>query len=122
MISIVATISKQPWEPLTRDRILGPSPKLTCGSMWSRSSSRIRKRCKVPEGPEVLLSAELIRPLVIGRTITAAYSTRNSRYGDSRGNMWLGNLLGDYDRLAHYLDPDEEPLQVRSIKTKGKFM
>ncbi len=72
----------------------------------------------MPEGPEVLLSAELIRPLAVGKTVVAAYSTSNSRYGDSKnGSTELGE---DYNR---FIDVSKaNPIIVQSVKVRGKFM
>lgn len=68
----------------------------------------------MPEGPEVKLSADLIRPLVVGKQIKGAYSTPNSRYGDSRNGS---RLLGpEYNRLM------DGWATVESVNTKGKFM
>jgi formamidopyrimidine-DNA glycosylase len=82
----------------------------------------LERTCPIPEGPEILISAEIIRPLVVGKTITDAYSTRNSRYGDSRGNMWLGNLLGEYHSLVKAIEDTETPSTIQAVDTKGKFM
>lgn len=57
----------------------------------------------MPEGVEVKLSAELIKPLVMNKTIVAACSTPNSRYGC---NLNLSSC----------------PQEVLGIKTRGKFM
>lgn len=73
----------------------------------------------MPEGVEVRISAELIRPLVIGKTVKAAYSTSNSRYGDSsQGSRLLGE---DYNRFID-LNPETNPTVVKEIEVKGKFM
>lgn len=70
----------------------------------------------MPEGVEVKLSADVIRPLVVGKEIKAAYSTPNSRYGDSKKGS---NILGpNYDSLALY---NPKPI-VESVEVKGKFM
>lgn len=68
----------------------------------------------MPEGVEVKLSADLIRPLVVGKIIKGAYSTSNSRYGDSRDGS---RLLGpEYNRFM------DGWATVESVDTKGKFM
>lgn len=69
----------------------------------------------MPEGVEVKISADLIKPLVIGKTIKASYSTANSRYGDSRANN--NQELGmDLNKLA------VNSFKVNAVKVKGKFM
>ena len=68
----------------------------------------------MPEGPEVKLSADLIRPLVKGKKIKGAYSTANSRYGDSRGG---GDKLGpEYNRFM------DGWATVEDVYVHGKFM
>jgi len=68
----------------------------------------------MPEGPEVKLSADLIRPLVVGKKIKGAYSTPNSRYGDSHnGSRQLGP---EYNRFT------DGWATVEAVDVKGKFM
>lgn len=81
----------------------------------------------MPEGVEVKISSELIAPLVLGKTIKAAYSTANSRYGDSRQNgtrelgMDFGRFL-DFDPDRPEDPHDNPPVKVFEVKVKGKFM
>lgn len=68
----------------------------------------------MPEAIEVYLSAEAIRPLVINKVISDAYSTPNSRYGDSK----IINKLGpEYKKFT-----ESYPISVKDVKVKGKFM
>jgi DNA-formamidopyrimidine glycosylase len=62
-------------------------------------------RCTIPEGVEVKLSAELIRPLVIGKTTTVF-----SMYGRYQKDNPEG------------LNTFKDKSQVLDVKTKGKFM
>ena len=81
----------------------------------------------MPEGPEVKISSELIKPLVIDKTIKAAYSTSNSRYGDSRQNgtrelgMDFGRFL-DFDPEQSEDSYNNPPTKVIEVNVKGKFM
>lgn len=61
----------------------------------------------MPEGVEVLLSAELIRPLAIGKEIASLRTTPNSRYGET-------DLIPPLYQ-GH-------PLRVQRIDTRGKFL
>lgn len=70
----------------------------------------------MPEGPEVKLSADLIRPLVVGKKIKIAYSTSNSRYGDSRN---VNPELGEHYKSLCLKGTD---VWVSSVGTRGKFM
>ena len=63
-----------------------------------------------PEGVEVKLSGELIGPLVIGKTVTKAYATPNSRYANNTDDM------GEYNKFV------KAPALVKSVSTYGKFM
>ncbi len=65
----------------------------------------------MPESPELRLSAEIIRPLVINKSIIKAYYTQNSRYYNSP------NELGEFNLFNQSL-----PTTITSVHTKGKFM
>lgn len=58
----------------------------------------------MPEGIEVKISAELIRPLVVGKTIKRANTTPNSRYGEQ------------------YTASEFEGIVIDEVCVKGKFM
>jgi formamidopyrimidine-DNA glycosylase len=77
----------------------------------------------MPEGPEVKLSADLIRPLVVGKKIKIAYSTDNSRYGDSKkATSMLGehySMLGEHYKSLCLQGAD---VWINSVSTRGKFM
>lgn len=64
----------------------------------------------MPEGPEIYIAAELIRPLVIGKQLTSIHTTPNSRYGYS-------NLMP-----VCYQGEDTRTITIQSIDTKGKLM
>jgi formamidopyrimidine-DNA glycosylase len=70
----------------------------------------------MPEGPEVKLSADLIRPLVVNKTLKSAHSTANSRYGDSRNGY--SSELGEFGRFQDFT----MDTKVLSVDVRGKFM
>jgi formamidopyrimidine-DNA glycosylase len=66
----------------------------------------------MPEGPEVKLSAELIRPLIVNHAIIDAYFTKNSRYASDKPEgylVFMENLKGG-------------SCLVKDVQVKGKFM
>jgi formamidopyrimidine-DNA glycosylase len=63
----------------------------------------------VPEGSEVKLSADLIRPLAAGKTIVSIQVGDRSRYQST--------LPEGMQELSSHL-----PLQVEKVSTKGKFL
>jgi formamidopyrimidine-DNA glycosylase len=65
----------------------------------------------MPEGVEVKLSADLIKPLIVDQIIIETEFTSNSRYATS--------LPDNYHEFTKNL---QEPCKVTDIKTKGKFM
>jgi formamidopyrimidine-DNA glycosylase len=69
----------------------------------------------MPEGVEVKLSAEIIRPLVTGHTIVTADFPSTSRYHTDAP-----------EGLTEFLRADGESryptAQIQNVKTKGKFM
>jgi len=66
----------------------------------------------MPEGSELKLSAELIRPLMVNQIITDAYPSSNSRYAE----------LSPEGYLEFKQDLSSNQCQVLDIQTKGKFM
>jgi formamidopyrimidine-DNA glycosylase len=66
----------------------------------------------MPEGVEVKLSADIIKPLMVGQVITDAYSTPNSRYAGTDPD----------DHKAFKKSLSGAVVQVVDIQTKGKFM
>lgn len=66
----------------------------------------------MPEGPEVKLSADLIRPLVVGKTVMNVYSTNNSRYG--------GKPVPGQDEFLKFVQTGN--CKVEDVRTKGKFL
>jgi len=66
----------------------------------------------MPEGPEVKLSADLIRPLVVGKKVINAFPGKNSRYAGSNP-----------EGFAKFLDSlSEVEVRVTEINIVGKFM
>ncbi len=72
-------------------------------------------RCSIPEGVEVKLSADVIRPLVVDKTVIAAYTTDNSRYKGN--NSRLGIAYKDFTDFN-----SEYPTKVKAVDVHGKFM
>lgn len=71
--------------------------------------------CIIPEGPEIRLSAEQIRPLVVGKSVVLAEPTPNGRYGKD------ANALGEaYSSFINF-NPDALT-KVKEVNIKGKFM
>ena len=66
----------------------------------------------MPEGPEVKLSADLIRPLVQGKRIINAFPAKNSRYAGENP-----------EGFSKFLDTlSKEVVRVTDVNVKGKFM
>lgn len=66
----------------------------------------------MPEGPEVKLSADLIRPLVVGKRVINAFSGKKSRYATSAP-----------DGFSSFLETiSKEEVRVEEVEVKGKFM
>lgn len=72
-------------------------------------------RCNIPEGVEVKISADLIKPLVVGHTIGLIDFPKTSRYHKE-----------EPEELKNFLKVDVEcryPMaQIQNVQTKGKFM
>lgn len=66
----------------------------------------------MPEGVEVKISADSIKPLVLGKTVTNVYTTQNSRY---RNNDPEG-----YQSFVQFVKDGN--CKVEDVQTKGKFM
>lgn len=66
----------------------------------------------MPEGPEVKLSADLIRPLLVGKTVKNAFATKNSRYKYQNPN--------GYDKFLEFVKTGN--CKIEDVQTKGKFM
>jgi DNA-formamidopyrimidine glycosylase len=66
----------------------------------------------MPEGVEVRLSCDVIKPLVVGKKITKAFATKNSRYSSENpeGYVEFSNKLS------------EGIVTVEEVDVKGKFM
>lgn len=65
----------------------------------------------MPEGVELLISKELLQPLVVNKTITAAIAKPKGRYAFDKSG------LGEFTKLL-----SELPLVVSQVNVKGKFM
>lgn len=66
----------------------------------------------MPEGPEVKLSADLIRPLVLGKRVINAFPGKKSRYATSAP-----------DGFSNFLETiSKEVVRVDDVDVKGKFM
>lgn len=68
----------------------------------------------MPEGPEVKLSSELIKPLAIAKPIIKAAYTSNSRYKNSPPE--------GYQEFVDEIGKSPKPVTVTDISVKGKFM
>ncbi len=68
----------------------------------------------MPEGPEVKLSADLIRPLVVGRSIISLGATTNSRYGSSPPE--------GLKEFMEAISSSPQPTTVTEVDVRGKFM
>ncbi len=69
---------------------------------------------KMPEGPEVKLSADLIKPLVINKPIIQAGYTSNSRYSKSPPE--------GYQEFINEISSKPKPTSITDIQVRGKFM
>ena len=58
----------------------------------------------MPEGPEVKLSADLIRPLIQNHIVLSAEFTSNSRYANAKPE--------GYDKFSQALQSEEIALKV----------
>lgn len=67
----------------------------------------------MPEGVEVRISAELIKPLIINKLIDKICIGDNSRY--------INNSLEGYNEFNKCIKQGTCPIKILDIKTKGKF-
>src|SRR5574337_763028 len=68
----------------------------------------------MPEGPEVKLSSELIKPLSIDKAIIQAAYTSNSRY--------KGTPPEGFQAFVAAVGSSPKPTKVTDIQTRGKYM
>ena len=70
-------------------------------------------RCTIPEGVEVRLSADLIKPLVLGKNIVDVETFETSRYADIHPDNFkdFKNILSSPNSIT-----------IIDVTTKGKFM
>lgn len=68
----------------------------------------------MPEGPEVKLSSDVIRPLIVNRPIISLGVTKNSRYSSSLPE----GMKGFMDAVSS----KPEPTTITEVNVKGKFM
>lgn len=66
----------------------------------------------MPEGPEVKLSADLIRPLVVGKRVINVFPGKTSRYASS--------LPEGFSQFLETLSKEE--VRVSDVSVRGKFM
>lgn len=71
-------------------------------------------RCNIPEGPEVKLSCDLIKPLVINKLIISGKYTSNSRYSKSAPE--------GYQDFIAAISSSPKPTCVIDVQVRGKFM
>lgn len=80
----------------------------------------------MPEGVEVKLSAELIKPLVQDRVILFAQIGSNSRYKNSKpeGLEAFEKLLYPTEEInqLNMLEIEKNAIRITDVNTKGKFM
>ncbi len=69
----------------------------------------------MPEGVEVKLSAELIRPLVVGKVVSGLAGKGRYKDTDPEG-------MDEFSRDSFGLFDNEPPATVLDVRTKGKFM
>lgn len=66
----------------------------------------------MPEGVEVKLSADLIRPLVVGQRVLNAVPSKKGRYGNSK--------IEGFEEFLKQLE--KSSVRIKSVDNKGKFM
>lgn len=66
----------------------------------------------MPEGPEVKLSCDLIRPLAVGQTVYRAFPSMNGRYKHEKPEGYE-----DFNKTLHQTD-----VKIDDISVRGKFM
>lgn len=65
----------------------------------------------MPEGPELKISAELVKPLVINKSIVSAFQSNTGRYANSK-----------IEGHAQFLTDLQNGCHVTDVSVKGKFM
>lgn len=75
----------------------------------------LQRTCTIPEGPELKISSELIRPLVIGKNIEGLIIYSGGRYDAGKGHK----SPEGYSEIQHtkYVN-----MKVEDVNVKGKFM
>src|SRR5574340_900162 len=75
----------------------------------------------MPEGVEVRISSELIKPLVINRLVTKISLGSKSRYAGNppEGFNEFNKSFQNTDRGVGWIN---NPVQIIDVRTKGKFM
>lgn len=68
-------------------------------------------RCNIPEGPELKISAELVKPLVINKPIVSCFQSNTGRYANSK-----------IEGHAQFLTDLQNGCHVTDVSVKGKFM
>lgn len=76
------------------------------------NGDRNERMCLLPEGVEVKLSAEIIKPLVVGKQIITAFVGKNSRYKNKPPEGFEDFVSRIGSSVCRVID----------VKTKGKFM
>lgn len=77
----------------------------------------------MPEGVEVKISGELIKPLVQNKYVSRVHFDDNSRYGGSNKSTAEGYLeFLDTFRKKEEIGYIVSPLKIVDVKSKGKFM
>lgn len=74
----------------------------------------------MPEGVEVKLSADLIRPLVVGKLITKVEVGTTSRYAENPPNGMVD--FSETFKSSELGGWVQSPVVVSKVETKGKFM
>lgn len=78
------------------------------------SYSLLQRRCPLPEGPELKISCELIRPLVKGKYLVNAGFYDNGRYSLSK------EIPKKYTSLLNAAYAED--ILIEDVNVKGKFM
>lgn len=80
----------------------------------------------MPEGPELRLSGNLIKPLVLNHKVIRADPSMNGRYGkvtEKIDNLFEFSVEGLFDfNMGSYMSSNPSYFRVLDINTKGKFM
>jgi len=79
----------------------------------------IERMCPIPEGVEVRISAELIKPLVINKIVDKIYVGNNSRYVNNPPEGY--NEFNKCIKKIEDIGSTKSHVKISDIKTKGKF-